>query len=212
MRPTPRSREIASFIEGNEVWTPPRSPDALERNSSRWSNCSSDPTSSRAPGVERSCDVDALPLASDIWWIELSHSTSNGAIIQSRTSVADRTGPLNTFARLDAGSVPTTRKTDMSDRMFLTLDEVIDRYRGQISEGTLRNWRSMRVGPSFLKLSKAVLYPVEELERWDRRNLIVCRPSRSLSIEERVSNPCHRRSRETNALGLRHLGNGCDED
>jgi hypothetical protein len=37
----------------------------------------------------------------------------------------------------------------MSEPMFLTLDEVIERYRGQISEGTLRNWRSMRVGPSF---------------------------------------------------------------
>ncbi|RZN30181.1 DNA-binding protein [Bradyrhizobium sp. Leo121] len=67
----------------------------------------------------------------------------------------------------------------MSDRMFLTLDEVIDRYRGRISGGTLRNWRSMRVGPSFLKLGKAVLYPLEELERWDRRNLVVCRPCRS---------------------------------
>ena len=53
----------------------------------------------------------------------------------------------------------------MSDRMFLTLNEVIERYRGQISEGTLRNWRSMRVGPSFLKIGKAVLYPLEELDR-----------------------------------------------
>jgi len=48
---------------------------------------------------------------------------------------------------------------DMSNPMFLTLNEVIERYRGQISEGTLRNWRSMRVGPSFLKVGKAVLYP-----------------------------------------------------
>jgi hypothetical protein len=30
----------------------------------------------------------------------------------------------------------------MSEPMFLTLNEVIERYRGQISEGTLRNWRS----------------------------------------------------------------------
>jgi hypothetical protein len=34
----------------------------------------------------------------------------------------------------------------MSEPMFLTFNEVIERYRGQISEGTLRNWRSMRVG------------------------------------------------------------------
>ena len=68
----------------------------------------------------------------------------------------------------------------MSDPMFLTLNEVVERYRGQISEGTLRNWRSMRIGPSFIKIGKAILYPLEELDRWDRRNLIVCRPSRSI--------------------------------
>jgi hypothetical protein len=72
----------------------------------------------------------------------------------------------------------------MSEPMFLTLNEVIERYRGQISEGTLRNWRSMRVGPSFLKLGKAVLYPLEQLDRWDRRNLIVCRLFRPLLIDE----------------------------
>jgi len=72
----------------------------------------------------------------------------------------------------------------MSDPMFLTRNEVIERYRGQISEGTLRNWSSMRVGPSFLKIGKAVLYPLEELNRWDRRNIIVCRPLRSLPMEQ----------------------------
>ena len=39
--------------------------------------------------------------------------------------------------------------------MFLTLNEVVERYRGQISEGTLRNWRSIRIGPSFIKIGKA---------------------------------------------------------
>jgi hypothetical protein len=60
---------------------------------------------------------------------------------------------------------------------YLTLAEVVERYRGQISEGTLRNWRSMRIGPSFIKIGKAVLYPVEEL---DRSNLVQCRRTRSL--------------------------------
>ena len=40
--------------------------------------------------------------------------------------------------------------------MFLTLNEVVERYRSQISEGTLRNWRSMRIGPSFIKIGKAI--------------------------------------------------------
>lgn len=70
---------------------------------------------------------------------------------------------------------------------YLTLEEVIARYRGQVSEGTLRNWRAMRIGPSFIKIGKAVLYPVSELDRWDESNLVVCRPSRSLSLGEYAS-------------------------
>jgi hypothetical protein len=104
-------------------------------------------------------------------------------ITQCRTFVADRTRSLNRIARL-SDSVWTTRKTDLSEPIFLTLNEVIERYRGQISEGTLRNWRSMKVGPLFLKVGKAVLYPLDELDRWDRRNIIVCRPFRSLRMEE----------------------------
>ncbi|RXT57122.1 DNA-binding protein [Bosea sp. Tri-44] len=72
----------------------------------------------------------------------------------------------------------------MSTPAYLTLEEVVARYRGQVSEGTLRNWRAMRIGPSFIKIGKAVLYPVSKLDRWDKSNLVVCRPSRSLSLED----------------------------
>jgi hypothetical protein len=74
--------------------------------------------------------------------------------------------------------------TPLPGPIFLTLEEVIERYRGHVSEGTLRNWRSMRIGPSFTKIGKAVLYPLEGLDRWDRRNLVVCRPSRLLPLEK----------------------------
>ncbi|MGY4474520.1 helix-turn-helix transcriptional regulator [Bradyrhizobium sp. USDA 3364] len=72
----------------------------------------------------------------------------------------------------------------MSNPAYLTIDEVIERYRGQISEGTFRNWRSLRIGPSFIKIGKVPLYPVDELDRWDRSNLIVCRRSRTLQTNE----------------------------
>ena len=72
----------------------------------------------------------------------------------------------------------------MSTPAYLTLEEVVVRYRGEVSEGTLRNWRAMRIGPSFIKIGKAVLYPVSELDRWDKSNLVICRPSRSLPLEE----------------------------
>jgi hypothetical protein len=37
---------------------------------------------------------------------------------------------------------------------YLTLEEVVARYRGQVSEGTLRDWRAMHIGPSFIKIGK----------------------------------------------------------
>ena len=66
----------------------------------------------------------------------------------------------------------------MSSPPYLTVEEVIERYRGQISPGTLANWRVRRIGPSYIKIGKTPLYPVCELDRWDRSNLIACRRSR----------------------------------
>ncbi|PZV34963.1 DNA-binding protein [Mesorhizobium kowhaii] len=72
----------------------------------------------------------------------------------------------------------------MPDPNYLTPEEVIARYRGQVSEGTLRNWHCMRIGPSFLKIGKAILYPSGELDRWDKSILVVCRPTRELPREK----------------------------
>jgi hypothetical protein len=66
----------------------------------------------------------------------------------------------------------------MSETKYLTPEEVAARYRGEISTGTLRNWRSMRIGPSFVKVGKGVLYPVGELDAWDRKNVVQCRSAR----------------------------------
>lgn len=76
----------------------------------------------------------------------------------------------------------------MTDNKFLTPEEVADRYRGGVSIGTLRNWRAMRVGPTFVKIGKAVLYPVAELEAWDEKNRVVCRASKRLMepVDDRV--------------------------
>ena len=57
----------------------------------------------------------------------------------------------------------------MNESKFLTPEEVTERYRGGISVGTLRNWRAIRVGPSFVKVGKAVLYPISDLDAWDER-------------------------------------------
>ena len=70
------------------------------------------------------------------------------------------------------------RSAEMDDRKYLMAEEVAQRYRGAVSVGTLRNWRAMHVGPAFVKIGKAVLYPVDELDAWDRRNMVPCRASR----------------------------------
>ena len=70
----------------------------------------------------------------------------------------------------------------MEDGRFLTANEVSQGYRGEISVGTLRNWRSARIGPAFLKIGKAILYPVDQLDAWDQKNLVACRASRGLPM------------------------------
>jgi hypothetical protein len=40
----------------------------------------------------------------------------------------------------------------MADNKFLTPEEVSERYCGGISVGTLRNWRALRIGPTFVRL------------------------------------------------------------
>jgi hypothetical protein len=82
-----------------------------------------------------------------------------------------------------ACSAVTDLRWQMPDNKFLTTEEVSDRYRGSISVGTLRNWRSMRVGPTFIKIGKAVLYPADELDAWDKKNMVTCRASHSLDAE-----------------------------
>ncbi len=59
----------------------------------------------------------------------------------------------------------------MTVNKFLTAEEVSKRYCGEITVGTLRNWRAMRIGPPFVKIGKAVLYPISELDAWDQKNI-----------------------------------------
>jgi hypothetical protein len=72
----------------------------------------------------------------------------------------------------------------VAESKFLTTEEVCERYRGEISAGTLRNWRAQRVGPPFVKIGKSVLYPVQGLDEWDQKNLVICRASRKLSVAD----------------------------
>ena len=69
----------------------------------------------------------------------------------------------------------------MTDRLYLTPEEVVARYRNEVTLGTLANWRAAtpRRGPSFVHVGRAVLYPVAALDAWDKQNLVVCDSSNS---------------------------------
>ena len=49
---------------------------------------------------------------------------------------------------------------------YLTVAEVAAHYR--TSEGTVRYWRQTGYGPAGTKVGRRVLYPVAEIERFDR--------------------------------------------
>jgi hypothetical protein len=63
--------------------------------------------------------------------------------------------------------------------VYLTPEEVSARYRGEVTVGTLRNWRAMRIGPTFVKIGKAVLYSRDELDMWDKAHTVKCQAPRS---------------------------------
>lgn len=55
---------------------------------------------------------------------------------------------------------------------FLTPDELAKRWKGKVSVGTLRNWRTKGIGPTYTKVGhKGVLYPLTSVEAFERSNL-----------------------------------------
>ena len=49
---------------------------------------------------------------------------------------------------------------------WLTPEEVVEYVRGAVTLGTLRNYRSARVGPRHLKVGRSVFYTVEAINDW----------------------------------------------
>lgn len=58
----------------------------------------------------------------------------------------------------------------MSEKVFLTTGEVAKRYRGNLSVGTLKNWRNQEPpkGPPPTYLGHKVVYALDALEKWER--------------------------------------------
>jgi hypothetical protein len=57
---------------------------------------------------------------------------------------------------------------------YLTPEELSQRWRGKVTPETLANWRTLQIGPPYNKFGKAVLYRFDLLEKWERKNLVMC--------------------------------------
>lgn len=57
----------------------------------------------------------------------------------------------------------------MADRpVYLTPQGFRDRLEGVVSIKTLAEWRSKRLGPPYIKAGAAVLYPIADVEAWEK--------------------------------------------
>ena len=59
----------------------------------------------------------------------------------------------------------------MAKNELLTAAELAKRWRGKITEGTLANWRSQDKGPRFTKMGGVILYPLDQVEKYEKENL-----------------------------------------
>lgn len=68
--------------------------------------------------------------------------------------------PSCTCSTSEASSPP------LDPRGWLTPDEVVELLRGAVSLGTLRNYRSARIGPAYVRVARSVFYPRAEVDAW----------------------------------------------
>lgn len=57
---------------------------------------------------------------------------------------------------------------EMGTTRCLTIDELAVRW--SMHRGSLCNWRVKGKGPKFIKIGKMVLYPVDEVEAFEKQN------------------------------------------
>ena len=71
-------------------------------------------------------------------------------------------------------TAPQAEAISARDQLYLTPAEVVRRYRFSFTLETLANHRAAGVGFPYLKVGKAVLYPVALLDDYDKKHLVIC--------------------------------------
>lgn len=52
--------------------------------------------------------------------------------------------------------------------VFMTPDELVARYKGNISVKTLANWRTKGGGPDYVKIGGKIMYEIAAVSKWER--------------------------------------------
>jgi hypothetical protein len=60
-----------------------------------------------------------------------------------------------------------------NNQILLTPKELLSRWKGMVSEGTLRNWRTEGRGPRYIKPhAKCILYPLDAVVEYEQANTV----------------------------------------
>ena len=119
--------------------------------------------------MKRCACVDAITRIIELALRTVSHHFPAFPVISGRIAMRKMTAKVDTDRAME-----TTMSEVAFDDELLTDDEVVARYKGRITLGTLRNWRALKLGPPYLKVGKAVLYSRSALQAWDKRNTVNC--------------------------------------
>lgn len=60
--------------------------------------------------------------------------------------------------------------TPTSSVEFLTVPQLVERWKRQVTVATLATWRSRGNGPPYVKVGGKVLYRVTDLEAYEKKN------------------------------------------
>lgn len=55
---------------------------------------------------------------------------------------------------------------------YITPDQLVERWAGQITRDTLANWRSQTIGPPYVKVGNRILYPLDEVIKWEQQRML----------------------------------------
>lgn len=58
----------------------------------------------------------------------------------------------------------------MTTETYLTPAQLVERWNGAVTTGTLANWRSRSAGPAFQKFGSRVRYPLSAVLAYEKQN------------------------------------------